>query len=276
MLSRLALPSVHRSLRLPLQYSRHFHQSTIWSAEAVDHYGALGLEPNASPTAIKKSTLPLSPQDNTHLTTPRQFYALSKTHHPDHNPTDPSASDRFVNISEAYAILGNASKRQKYDREIGSASPNLTPNVRRGSHSSSANGARPASGLSKRRTQFRGPPPSFYRNGAWGSQGAKRQAQAEAATSSEGTGYGGGGGYGPGQAQTGWDVPHFDREAHLRTQEQQERRWMLRRRNGEDDVGYGGKGMLIQFLLLSGIVSVAVVLPSLFEKDNEPKRKRVP
>ena len=69
-------------------------------------------------------------------------------------------------------------------------------------------------------------------------------------------------------------MPHFDREAHLRTQEQQERRWMLRRRTGEDDSGYGGAGMLIQFLLVSGVISVALALPSLIERGYKRKHKR--
>ena len=275
---RLVSASVVRSFRLPPPLQRQFHNSTAWRSDAVDHYQALGLEPNASPTAIKKSvtTSCLRLHSTDWL---RQFYTLSKAHHPDRNPNDPFASNRFVRISEAYAVLGSHEKRQKYDQELRGAAASLRSNVRRGSHSSSAHGARPASGLSKRRTQFRGPPPSFYRSGGWGTQGAKRQSQADAAASAGGAGPAGGGafgggGFGPGQAQAGWEVPHFDREAHLRTQEQQERRWMLRKRTGEEDAGYGGAGMLIQFLLLSGIVSVALVLPSLFGRDSERARKR--
>jgi len=184
-----------------------------------------------------------------------------------------------VKISEAYAVLGNSENRQKYDRDTGRTTANPRTNVRRGSHSSSAYGARPASGLSRRRTQFRGPPPSFYRSGGWGHQGERRQSQADAAATAgaagtAGGGGFGGGGFGPGQAQSGWDVPHFDREAHLRTQEQQQRRWMLRRRTGEEDGVYGGAGMLFQFLLVGGVISLALVLPSLFERDSEQKRKR--
>lgn len=270
---------------------RHFHRTTAWSSEIIDHYQALGLEPNASATAIKKSLTPLFPPLIISLIClltdqgggGRQFYTLSKTHHPDHNPNDPSASDRFVKISEAYAVLGSPEKRQKYDRDNtrGGAATGPRTSTRRGSHSSSTYGARPASGLSKRRTQFRGPPPSFYKNGGWGSQGTKRQSQADAGASpgAAGTtteGGFGGGGYGPGQAQAGWDVPHFDREAHLRTQEQQERRWMLRRRTGGEDADYSGAGMLIQFLLVGGVISMALMLPLLFERDGERKHKHEP
>ena len=106
-------------------------------------------------------------------------------------------------------------------------------------------------------------------------QGAKRQSEAAAAGSASG-GVFQGGGYGPGQAQAGWDVPHFDREAHLRTQEQQERRWMLRRRAEGEDAASGGAGMLIQFLLVSGVVSFALVAPSLFERNAGQRRETQP
>ena len=183
-----------------------------------------------------------------------------------------------MKISEAYAVLGNSEKRQKYDRDTERTTAHPRTHVRRGSHAGSAYGARPASGLSRRQTQFRGPPPSFYRSGGWGSQSERRPSQADAAASAGAarTAGGGGfraGGFGPGQAQSGWDVPHFDREAHLRTQEQQQRRWMLRRRSGEEDAVYGGAGMLIQFLLVGSVISLALVLPSLFERDSEHKRK---
>ncbi len=46
------------------------------------------------------------------------FYALSKTHHPDHNPSDPHAPRRFMRISEAYTVLSHAEKRAAYDRDV--------------------------------------------------------------------------------------------------------------------------------------------------------------
>jgi len=51
---------------------------------------------------------------------------------------------------------------------------------------------------------------------------------------------------------------------------------MLRRRTAEEDAVYGGAGMLIQFLLVGGVISLALVLPSLFQRDSEQKRKREP
>ncbi|KAF1990980.1 hypothetical protein K402DRAFT_304517, partial [Aulographum hederae CBS 113979] len=38
--------------------------------------------------------------------------------HPDLNPTDPTASSRFVQISEAYHILGSPTKKASYDRDL--------------------------------------------------------------------------------------------------------------------------------------------------------------
>ena len=210
---------------------------------------------------------------------------MSKSHHPDHNPHDPEASTRFVKISEAYAVLGDAQRRERYDRDVYRATAASTSNVRRGSHSSSSTpyGSRPASGLSKRRTQFRGPPPSFYRSGGWGSQSTKRQAQADAAASASTNAASGSfknrgdteGGSEPSGMHSNLnnDVPHFDREAHYRTQEQQDQR--RRRRLQEESVDYGGSrgGMLINFLFVGGVLALAGSLPFIFEKKGVLRRK---
>ncbi|KAF7515517.1 hypothetical protein PCG10_003172 [Penicillium crustosum] len=122
----------------------------------------------------------------------KQFYALSMRHHPDRNRTDPNASQRFARISAAYNVLGNVSKRAVYDRDHGfhvtqHASPGQSHSHQHpmGSHSSYA-GSRPASGLSKRRSPFHGPPPSFYEQGGYGATG--RQAQGPAAGAGMGSG----------------------------------------------------------------------------------------
>ncbi len=203
----------------------------------------------------------------------RQFYSLSKTHHPDHNPNDPEASVRFVKISEAYAVLGSPQKRQKYDRDIQHASDQTSS--RRGSHSSTSGpaGGRPASGLSRRRAQFRGPPPSFYRSGGYGSQEGRRQAHPGASSSASATS-----GSDPSrqsgfpETQAGWDndVPHFDRDGHFRTQAQQDER--RRRRMAEGVMPTeGGGSMLINFIFVSGIVSLAIFIPTLFERKTPRK-----
>jgi len=80
---------------------------------------------------------------------------------------------------------------------------------------------------------------------------------------------------GPGQQPYGRmnDVPHFDREAHYRTQENHDKR--RKKRISEHDIPVGpNRGMLANFLFVSGIVSFGVFVPSyLFEKmtrKNKP------
>ncbi|KAL8736373.1 MAG: hypothetical protein Q9181_002450 [Wetmoreana brouardii] len=232
------------------------------SEGSADYYKTLGLDPSASLADIKK-----------------KYYALSKHHHPDRNPHDHHAAEAFVEISEAYATLGNTIKRERYDREIQRSSALQSYNVPRGSHSSSAPyGARPASGLSRRRTQFRGPPPSFFRNGGWGPQGARRQRQANAtasaqtsnASGSDGMGASAGGGYGHTRPSDGlnYDVSHFDRDGHIRTQEQQDQR--RRRRAGEQAVDYSNGGnVLVNFVFISGILAAACLIPTLFTRRSK-------
>ncbi|TAQ91429.1 hypothetical protein B7494_g219 [Chlorociboria aeruginascens] len=152
----------HRYYSHSQWHTRFFHASAT-RRESPNHYKTLQVAFDASPAEIKKS-----------------FYILSKTYHPDRNPSDPQASQRFIEISEAYSVLGITAKRQQYDREF-LTSPSSPPSSRpQGSYSSSGPvGGRPASGLRKRRTQFHGPPPSFYRSGGWGTHSAKRRAAQE-------------------------------------------------------------------------------------------------
>lgn len=45
----------------------------------------------------------------------RVYRRLALTHHPDKNPGDPKAGERFKEISEAYAVLMDQGKRRQYD-----------------------------------------------------------------------------------------------------------------------------------------------------------------
>ncbi|MCJ1283566.1 hypothetical protein MMC26_002897 [Xylographa opegraphella] len=268
---------LHRPFPPPRLAPHHgsptFHTSRQFRDDNQNHYEVLQVPPDATAAAIKK-----------------QFYHLSRIHHPDHNPTDPTASTRFVAISTAYAVLGSPSSRSKYDREHLPSTAASHPPHRQGSHSSASTpfGARPASGLSKRRTRFHGPPPSFYRSGGWGTQGAKRAAGQEGSASESGAAAGegsagnafrggtsagageasgtagrgaAGGGFSPGQGPHGWtawsDVPHFDREGHLWTQEQQEMRRKRRMEWEGEQHDARGPGILFNFLLISGVVGFA-------------------
>ncbi len=72
---------------------------------ARDYYEVLGVGRDASPDEIK-----------------RAFRALARRHHPDANPGDSGAEERFKEINEAYSVLSDADKRAAYDR-FGTAEP---------------------------------------------------------------------------------------------------------------------------------------------------------
>ena len=73
-----------------------------WRAMA-DYYARLGIERDADEKAIKGA-----------------YRKLALKYHPDRNPGDREAEERFKEINEAYAILSDPQKRDRYDR-FGSA-----------------------------------------------------------------------------------------------------------------------------------------------------------
>ncbi len=64
-----------------------------------DYYEVLGVDKNATADEIKKA-----------------YRKIAIKFHPDKNPDDPTAEDKFKEAAEAYEILSNADKKAKYDR----------------------------------------------------------------------------------------------------------------------------------------------------------------
>ncbi|MGH7703398.1 MAG: molecular chaperone DnaJ [Gemmatimonadales bacterium] len=64
-----------------------------------DFYQVLGVRDTAAPEEIKKA-----------------YRRLAKQYHPDANPNNPSASERFKEISEAHSVLSDLEKRKHYDQ----------------------------------------------------------------------------------------------------------------------------------------------------------------
>lgn len=71
-----------------------------------DYYTTLGLRPDASEEEIR-----------------RTYRRLALEWHPDRNPGNPRAEERFKEISEAYAVLMDPAKRGAYDRARGAGQP---------------------------------------------------------------------------------------------------------------------------------------------------------
>lgn len=67
-------------------------------AEYKDYYAVLGVPRNADDATIKAA-----------------YRKLAAKHHPDRNPDDPAAEDRFKEVGEAYAVLSDPDKRTYYD-----------------------------------------------------------------------------------------------------------------------------------------------------------------
>jgi molecular chaperone DnaJ len=64
-----------------------------------DYYDVLGVSKSASPEEIKKA-----------------YRKMAIKYHPDKNPDDKEAEDKFKEAAEAFDVLGNVEKKQRYDQ----------------------------------------------------------------------------------------------------------------------------------------------------------------
>jgi len=79
------------------------------ATQTKDYYGALGVKKSASTDEIRKA-----------------FRKLARKYHPDVNPGDKTAEEKFKTLSEANEILSDPKKRKIYD-QLGFYSDNIDP-----------------------------------------------------------------------------------------------------------------------------------------------------
>ena len=71
-----------------------------------DYYESLGVSKNASDREIKSA-----------------YRKVAMQYHPDKNPGDSSAEEKFKEAAEAYSVLSDSQKRSRYDRYGNSVRP---------------------------------------------------------------------------------------------------------------------------------------------------------
>ncbi len=76
----------------------HNAELELKKSKRKDYYKLLGVEKDASENEIKKA-----------------YRKLAIVHHPDKNPDDESAAEKFKEIGEAYECLSDEQKRARYD-----------------------------------------------------------------------------------------------------------------------------------------------------------------
>lgn len=75
----------------------HGHAATL-SVMPIDHYLVLGVRPDARPPEIRAA-----------------YLRLMRENHPDLQPGDPAAADTARRVNAAYRVVGDASRRGRYD-----------------------------------------------------------------------------------------------------------------------------------------------------------------
>src|SRR5436853_4103333 len=76
-----------------------FREIRLMSLDYKDYYKILGVDKNASQKDIQKA-----------------YRKLARKYHPDVNPDDKTAEEKFKDVREAYDVLSDPEKRQRYDQ----------------------------------------------------------------------------------------------------------------------------------------------------------------
>src|SRR5215471_10270355 len=113
-----------------------------------DYYETLGVPRKAAADEIRKA-----------------YRKLARKYHPDLNPGDKSAEERFKNVQEAYDVLSDAKKRPMYD-QFGFYSENGYPGA--------GPGPQPGGGTRGSQFDFSGFDFSDFTSGGGGSSGGRR------------------------------------------------------------------------------------------------------
>ena len=248
-------------LHPPLQYRAHpptcrtsfrpcyrsFTTSLPLHDNPTNHYEVLGVDPTISQPALKK-----------------QFYTLSKENHPDLHRTDHSGTQnrtqKFQAISESYSVLGDPEKRRRYDRDVlrlhqrRHPAPS-NPDSQQGTYA----GSRPASGLSKRRSAFRGPPPSYFAHGRRPPNASANNSSSQTSSSSS-TSYGAPSWHG--------ETVDYNSEPVYRTQTAEDQRRNTRREaavaaaiaDAEEENDFWAKFVAVSVILVVGITVGTLVI----------------
>ncbi|MFZ0799249.1 MAG: J domain-containing protein [Terriglobales bacterium] len=110
------------------------------ATQTKDYYGVLGVKKSASTDDIRKA-----------------FRKLARKYHPDVNPGDKAAEEKFKTLSEANDVLSDAKKRKIYD-QLGFYSDNIDPTT---AEAYARGGGQPGTGPG----DFSGGFPGGYRSG---------------------------------------------------------------------------------------------------------------
>ena len=69
------------------------------AAERRDYYEVLGVDKSASEDEIK-----------------RAYKKMARKYHPDLNPDNKEAEEKFKEVNEAYEVLSDSDKKERYDQ----------------------------------------------------------------------------------------------------------------------------------------------------------------